>query len=72
MEEKTECLYSDVMPTDTNKFLVTVTDPLQLTLVTCFDRESQDKLGLVLQEQLELIHSHAFIPKVVYVYPQSA
>lgn len=32
MELKDQCLYTDVMHIDANKFLVTVTDPLQLTL----------------------------------------
>jgi hypothetical protein len=36
-----------------NTFLVTVTDPLQLTLATCIERELQNDLGLALQGQLE-------------------
>ena len=32
MEHEDQCLYTDVMHIDANKFLVTVTDPLQLTL----------------------------------------
>ena len=39
MEEKSQLLYSVVMHIDASKFLVTLPDPLQLTLVTIIERE---------------------------------
>ena len=42
MDEKTEYLYTDVMYKDVNMFLVIVTDLLQLALVACIERESQE------------------------------
>lgn len=42
MDEKTEYLYTDVMYKDVNMFLVIVTDLLQLALVSCIERESQE------------------------------
>lgn len=51
MENKQQHLYTDVMHIDANKFLVIVTDPLQLILVTWIEKELQDKLGIALQGQ---------------------
>jgi hypothetical protein len=69
MEENTQCLYIGAMPTDANGFPGITTNPLQFTLVTCTKRKSQDAIDLALQ--VELIHSHALIPKIVYADLQS-
>ena len=37
-----------------NRFLVTVTDPLHLTMARHIEKESKDELGLALQGQLDL------------------
>jgi hypothetical protein len=34
MDEKSQCFFTDIMHIDANKLLVTVTDPLKLTLAT--------------------------------------
>ena len=54
------------------QILVTVTDPLQLTMATSIEKESKDELGLTLQGQLDLLCSRSFIPKIVCFDPQSA
>jgi hypothetical protein len=71
-EEKNLILHSDVMHIDRNMFLVTVCDPLQLTLQVHIERESHAVLSMALQGQLELLQSKGFKPIRVYVDPQSA
>jgi hypothetical protein len=72
LKEKNLILHSDVMHIDKNLFLVTVCDPLQLTLQVHIERELLAVLGMALQGQLELLYSKGFKPIRVYVDPQSA
>ncbi len=72
MRKKKQTLYTDVMHIDGSKFLVTVCEPLQLTLQCKIERETQQVLGMALQAQLELLRSRGFIPTVVHMDPQSA
>jgi hypothetical protein len=72
LKEKNLILHSDVMHIDKNLFLVTVCDPLQLTLQVHIERDSHAVLGMALQGQLELLYSKGFKPIRVYVDPQSA
>jgi hypothetical protein len=60
------------MHVDGQRFLVTVCEPLQLTIQVAVERESQGVLGPALQGQLELLRSKGFQPTRVYVDPQSA
>jgi hypothetical protein len=69
---KTLKLYADVMHIDTKKFLVSVADPLNLTLQSVIAGESRQELGMALQGQLAVLRSKGFIPMIVYVDPQSA
>jgi hypothetical protein len=69
---KTLKLYADVMHIDTKKFLVSVADPLNLTLQSVIAGESKQELGMALQGQLAVLRSKGFIPSIVYVDPQSA
>jgi hypothetical protein len=71
MDQKKQTLYSDVMHIDGVKFLVTVCEPLQLTLQCKIEREMHGILGPALQGQLELLHIRGFIPAMVYTDPQS-
>ncbi len=72
MDEKKQVLCSDVMHVDGQQFLVTVCEPLQLTVQVAAERESQAILGPALQGQLELLRSKGFQPVRVHVDPQSA
>jgi hypothetical protein len=73
LDEKKQMLYTDVMHIDSSKLLVTVCEPLQLTLQCKIERETQQVLiGMTLQGQLELLHSRGFIPMIVHTDPQSA
>jgi len=72
LEEKNLVLHSDVIHVDRNMFLVTVCNPLQLTVQVHIERESHSVLGMALQGQLELLHSKGFKPTHMYVDPQSA
>jgi hypothetical protein len=69
MDEKKQDLYSDVMHIDGHWFIVTVCEPLQLSLLFAVERESASVLGIALQGQLELLrskgvysHTHAHGP----------
>jgi hypothetical protein len=72
LDEKKQVLYSDVMHVDSNKFLITVCEPLQLVMQCRIERESQSELGFALQGQLNLLRSRSFVPMVVHTDPQSA
>jgi hypothetical protein len=72
LEEKKAILHTDVMQIDSQRFLITVCNPLQITLQVPIERESQAVLGMALQGQLGLIRSKGFQPVRVYVDPQSA
>jgi hypothetical protein len=65
-------MYADVMHIDIKKFLVSVADPLNLTLQSVISGESRQELGMALQGQLAVLRSKGFVPTIVYVDPQSA
>ncbi len=71
-ENKDQVLYSNVMVIDSQKFLLTVCEPLQLTLQTPVERETVHALGTALQGQLSTLRERGFAPTVVHVDPQSA
>jgi hypothetical protein len=71
-ENKDQVLYSDVMVIDLEKFLLTVCEPLQLTLQTRVERETVHVLGTALQGQLSTLRERGFTPTAVHVDPQSA
>ncbi len=54
-ENKDQALYSDVMVIDSQKFLLTVCEPLQLTLQTPVERETVHVLGIALKGQLNTL-----------------
>jgi hypothetical protein len=64
--EKKLRLYSDVMHVDGTMFLITATDPLNLTLQCKVTSESKLDLGLALQGHMSLLRSRGFEPTVVY------
>jgi hypothetical protein len=64
-------LSTDVMEIDGRKFLVTVSDPLHLTLQTAVENESKQVLGMALQGHLMTLRSRGFEPTIVYVDPHS-
>ncbi len=64
-------VYSDVMHVDSQRFLVSVSDPLNLTMQSKIENESRTELGLVLG-QLALIRTRGFSPRIVYTDPQSS
>jgi hypothetical protein len=72
MEEKSQILYSDVMNIDGNKFLITTSDPLQLTQQCHVSSESANQLGLGLQGHINTLRSRGFTPTIVYTDPASA
>jgi len=69
--EQKQKLSTDVMEIDGRKFLVTVSDPLHLTLQTAVENESKQVLGMALQGHLMTLWSRGFEPTIVYVDPHS-
>ncbi len=59
------------MHVDAKKFLITVCDPLNLTVQTKIENEGRMMLGMALQGQLALLRSRGFIPSIVYTDPHS-
>jgi hypothetical protein len=59
------------MHVDAKKFLITVCDPLNLTIQTKIENEGRMMLGMALQGQLALLRSRGFIPSIVYTDPHS-
>ena len=55
MTEKRQRLFTDVMKYESNMFLITVCDPLILTLSTPMESETANQLGLALQGQLNVL-----------------
>ena len=70
--EKDQVLYSDVMHIDDTHYLITVCDPLNLTIQTPVDKETATVLGLALQGHLQVLRERSFTPKIVHVDPASA
>jgi hypothetical protein len=69
--EKKLRLYSDVMHVDGMMFLITATDPLNLTLQCKVTSGNRLDLGMALQGHMSLLRSRGFEPTVVYTDPHS-
>ena len=69
--EKRLRLFTDVMHVDDMKFLITATDPLNLTLQTKVTTENRLDLGMALQGQMSLLRTRGFEPTIVYTDPHS-
>jgi hypothetical protein len=64
-------MYVDVMHIDGHMFLVSVTDPLNLTLQTKVMSENKLELGMALQGHMAVLRSRGFEPSTVYTDPHS-
>jgi hypothetical protein len=65
-------MFADIMHLEGNMFLVTVADPLNLTMQCYIENEGRMALGIMaLQGQLALLKSGGFIPRIVYTDPHS-
>jgi hypothetical protein len=71
MRERAQVIYADVMHIDSSKFLISVVEPLQLTIQALLENETADHLGLALQGHLSLLRARGFQPTIVSVDPQS-
>jgi hypothetical protein len=69
---KTLKIYIDVMRVDTKKFLVSVADPLNLTMQSQVQSESRQDLGMALQGKMVILRNRGYVPAIVYSDPQSA
>jgi hypothetical protein len=66
IKERVQTLHTEVMQ---HKFLVSLVEPLQLTLQTSLMSETANQLGLGLQGQLSLFRTKGFQPIIVYIDP---
>jgi hypothetical protein len=71
MKEKLQVLYTDVMHIDGQKFLVSVVEPLQLTIQAHLHNETATQLGLGIQGHLSVLRSRGFQPTTIYMDPQA-
>ena len=55
-------MHGDVMHIDWEMFLVTVSEPMQLTLQTPIKSENANALGMALQNQLQVLQERGFAP----------
>jgi hypothetical protein len=69
---KDQVLYTDVMHIDENMFLISVCEPLQLTLQTHVLNESAATLGIALQSHIQVLREKSFAVTCVHVDPASA
>jgi hypothetical protein len=71
MKEKLQVLYTDVMHIDSNKFLVSVVEPQQLTIQAHLQHEMATRLGLGIQGHLNVLWSCGVQPTTIYMDPQA-
>jgi hypothetical protein len=71
MQEKLQVLYTDVMHIDGHKFLVSVVEPLQLTIQAHLQNETATQLGLGIQGHLGVLRARGFQPTTIYTDPQA-
>jgi hypothetical protein len=71
MQEKLQVLYTDVMQVDGHKFLVSVVEPLQLTIQAHLQNETATQLGLGIQGHLGVLRTRGFQPTTIYTDPQA-
>ncbi len=65
-------IYTDVMHIDGQMFVISVTDPLNLTLQTKVQSENRLELGMVLQGHLAALRTQGFEPAIIYTDPHSS
>jgi hypothetical protein len=71
MKEKLQVMYTDVMHIDGQKFLISVVEPLQLTIQAHLQNETASQLGLGIQGHLGVLTSRGFQPITIYTDPQA-
>jgi hypothetical protein len=69
--DKSLRLSTDVMHVDGKMFLVTATEPLNLTLQSYVENEGKLALGMALQGQMAVLRTRGFSPEIVYTDPHS-
>jgi hypothetical protein len=69
--DKSLRLSTDVMHIDGDMFLISATEPLNLTLQSHIENEGKLALGIGLQGQLAVLRSRGFLPETVYTDPYS-
>jgi hypothetical protein len=66
---KRQELHVDVMHVDGRKFLISVSDPLNLTMKMGVERESREVMGLTLQGHLSVLCIRGVMLSIVYGDP---
>jgi hypothetical protein len=65
-------IYTDVMHIEGQMFVISVTDPLNLTLQTKVQSENRLELGMTLQGHLAALRTRGFEPVIIYTDPHSS
>jgi hypothetical protein len=70
--DKQQIVYPDVINLVGKRFLITVREPLKLTLQLSLENETKTSLGLALKGQIGLLRSRGFIPVTIYTDSHSS
>ena len=69
-QQKEQRLYTDIFNVRQQPFMLTLAEPMGLTIVAALENETTDQLGLALQEHVNLLRSYGYIPTIAYLDPQ--
>jgi hypothetical protein len=72
MERAMQEVVADVMYIKSEKFLISVSTPLELILVCHLKDLNKDSLGKWIQSHISTLRSRGFVPKKFYVDPHKS
>ena len=68
--QREQRLYSDIFSVRQQSFLLTMAEPLGVSVVSAIQNETTEALGLALQEHVNLLRSYGYVPTIAYLDPQ--
>lgn len=70
LEKKPQVLFTHVVHVGSHKNLLTIIEPLQLTIEAHLQNEATDQLDLGLHMHFNILHTRGFEPTAIVVDPQ--
>jgi len=71
-QQTLQTLEMDIMHADTKKFLITVSSPLELTIVSHVEKMDRNTLGRAVQSHIDLLKTRGFQVTKILIDPQRA